>query len=253
MNLEEIIRHAQTLDESMGSLEKLYQYLLERFDLNRPIERSFQKNGVLITFDGHSGAGKDTQMALLKKHIQKSDICTGHRVVELIQKRSDPFRQVPKYLWGHPELQSGRDCSLLLLTTGRKYFIYNTLLPLLEDQKTIVLQNRSYLSHTAYHVSNVDELSALIALSDFDPKPDLTFILECDVNTAYSRVVERSPQKGGMIYNNERTNYIERVKRNFRGLANLVPDLIFIDTSMEPIAIAQGIYQKVDSYLRQRK
>ena len=253
MDVEQIIRFAQSLDESGESIDRLYGYLLAQFGLKRPEERVFQRNSILITFDGHSGAGKDTQMALLKKHLQETAMYGGCRIVELVQKRSDPFRQVPKYLWAHPELQSSTDCSLLLLTAGRRYFMFNTLLPLLEDPNAVVLQNRSYLSHLAYHAQGVDELPLLISLSDFDPRADLAFVLECDINTAYARVVRRSPEKGGVIYSNEKPEYIERVKINFRGLAGLVTGLVFIDTSDKPELVAQRISQKADGYFQQRK
>ena len=93
----------------------------------------------------------------------------------------------------------------------------------------------------------------LITLSDFDPTPDLAFVLECDTDVAYSRVISRSPQKGGMIYKNERRDYIEKVKRNFRELATLVDELVFIDTSNKPELIAQEISHTVDTYFHQRK
>ncbi len=253
MNFEKIIRFAQSLDNSRESLEGIYVHLLDAFRLERPEEHEFQRNGALITFDGHSGAGKDTQIVLLKKHMQETDMYDGYRIVELVQKRNNPFRQVPKYLWAHPEIQLETDCSQLLLTAGRRYFVYHTVLPLLEDPESIIILNRSYLSHVAYHASNMDELPALTALSDFDPNPDLAFVLECDVDTAYSRVIIRSPQKGGVVYKNERPDYIERVKGNFRGLATLVNGLVFVDTSNKPELIAQEISQKVDTHFQKTK
>ena len=59
MNIENVIRFAQSLEESRESIDRLYEFLLIHFELERPEEREFQKNGFLITFDGHGGAGKD--------------------------------------------------------------------------------------------------------------------------------------------------------------------------------------------------
>lgn len=252
MDFEKIIRFAQSLSESRGSVNKLYEYLLVQFELKKPEERNFQRNGVLITFDGHSGAGKDTQLALLKTHMQKRAYC-GYKVFELIQKRNDPFRQASKYLWAHPEVQSEQDCSLLLLTSGRRYFVYHKVLPLLEDPRAVLILNRSYLSNVAYHAPNRGELPDLIKLSDFDPKPNIAFILECDTDVASLRVIRRAPEKGGIVYRNEMTGYINRVKENFRGLATLVDGLVFIDTSGKPESAAQEISKKADAYFNQRK
>lgn len=244
---------AQSLDNSRESIEKLYSYLLEVFGLERPPERDFQRNGKLITIDGHSGAGKDTQMQMLKEDMQKDDSYKNHNIITLIQKREDPFRQVAKYLWKYHELLSNGDCSFLLLTAGRKYFVHNSVLPQLEDPIDIIIQNRSYLSQIAYHAENVSELPNLLKLSDFDPKADLAFILECEIEIAYERIKRRSPEKGGIIYPNERPEYIARVKENFEKLAEHVNDLIFIETSGDPNSIAKKIKQKVDAYFKQRK
>jgi thymidylate kinase len=51
----------------------------------------------------------------------------------------------------------------------------------------------------------------------------------------------------------EKPDYIERVKRNFRGLASLVDGLVFVDTSNKPELVAQEVSQKVDAYFKQRK
>ncbi len=252
MNLEKIIRFAQSLDESKESVDRLYEFLLVQFKLEKPEVRSFQRNGILITFDGHSGAGKDRQMEILAEHMQKDQLYTLRNIIQLTQKREDPFRQVPKYLWAHPELRSDRGCSLLLLTAGRRYFTCQRLLPLLESPNVVVLQNRSYLSHVAYHAQSAEELPQLLSLADFDPQPDLPFVLHCDVDSAFERVIKRSPEKGRVVYANERPDYISRVKKNFEVLGNLVAGLIFIDTSSEVDFISKGIKDRVNQYFKVR-
>lgn len=248
MDIEKIIRFAQSLDESRESVDRLYEFLLVQFELEKPEERDFQRNGVLVTFDGHSGAGKDKQMELLSEHMQKEPLYKNRNIVQLIQKREAPFRQVPKYLWAHPDLKLDRDGSLLLLTAGRRYFTYHKLRPLIEDPNVVVLQNRSYLSHVAYHAQNTEELPHLLSLADFDPQADLPFVLHCDVDAAFERVIRRSPEKGGVVYPNERPDYTLRVKRNFEGLGNLVAGLVFIDSSGEIETISNGIKNRVDKY-----
>jgi len=173
-------------------------------------------------------------------------------IVQLTQKREDPFRQVPKYLWAHQELRSDMDCSLLFLTAGRRYFTYQKLLPLLENPEIVVLQNRSYLSHIAYHAQTIDELPQLLSLADFDPQSDLPFVLHCDVDSAFARVIKRSPEKNGLIYLNEKPDYTAIVKRNFEGLGKLIAGLIFIDTSGKIEPILKEIKDKVDPYFRGR-
>ncbi|MBU0461324.1 MAG: hypothetical protein KJ574_01925, partial [Nanoarchaeota archaeon] len=162
MNLESIVKFAQSLNYSEEDAERLYELLLVSFDLKRPPERPiaspFRKEGILITFDGHSGAGKDTQIDMLAKHIQEDRRYKGYQIIKLVQKRNDPFRQVSKYAWAHPEIAPDAKSSFLLLTAGRRYFVYNQILPLLEDPTNIILQNRSHLSHIAYHASSTERV-----------------------------------------------------------------------------------------------
>ena len=119
-----------------------------------------------------------------------------------------------------------------------------------ENPNVVVLQNRSYLSHIAYHAQTIDELPQLLSLADFDPQSDLPFVLHCDVDAAFARVIRRSPEKSGVVYANEQPEYTLRVKRNFEGLGKLIAGLVFIDTSGEIDTISKGIKDKVDQYFR---
>jgi len=249
MDYEKIIRFAQFLDRTPESLDELYRFILRAFGIERPPGPRAERKGKLITFDGHSGAGKDTQMEILKEYMEKDGLYAGFNIIRLVQKRNDPFRQVSKYLWANPHLIAGdKDCSLMLLTVGRRYFVEHVVSQTLENPRNIIIQNRSYLSNIAYHASDVGELPVLLNLCDFDPKPDLPFILTCDTETAFERIRIRAPEKGGKIYPNEMPDYISRVKRNFEALGYLIEDLIFIDTSGDVGPIAQQIRNHVDGY-----
>ena len=220
---EEVISFTQSLNNSSESVERLYSFLLGMFEMERPLEKDYPKLGKLITVDGHSGAGKDTQIELLEQKLGADAFYQDYNIVMFVQKKQDPFRQVAKYLWQNHDMHPGNDCSILLLTAGRKHFVYSFLLPYLSDEQNLVIQNRSYLSQLAYHASNETELTELIKISDFDPVSNISFVLECETLIAYDRVMKRSPEKGGIIYPNEKPDYISRVKRNFKALGDLVP------------------------------
>ncbi|HUW30533.1 MAG TPA: hypothetical protein VM223_02875 [Planctomycetota bacterium] len=248
MDCEKAIRFAQSLDRSAESVEKLYGMLLKEFSLPRPPETPRERKGKLITFDGHSGTGKDTQLALLRDYMCSDHRYAGMNVVPLVQKRSDPFRQVVKALWENRELLDD-DCSFLLLTAGRRFFVYGTVLPRLEDARNVILQNRSYLSHVAYCARDTSEIPSLLAVCNFDPVADLPFVLGCDIDAAFGRVVKRSPEKGGVIYPNERPDYTARVKSNFNALAGLVDGLRQINTTGPAEGVAAMIRGCLDGLL----
>jgi thymidylate kinase len=249
ITFKEIIRFAKKLDNSEKAVELLYKYALEKLDLDNPKEKDLTKKGTLITFDGHSGAGKDTQIALLEKHVKENYLYCDKNIITLVQKQN-PFKQVSKYLWQNNNISEDNNCSLLLLTAGRKYFTYNTLLPALREENSIIISNRSYLSNLAYHASNTQNLLKLLPLAYFDIEADLKFVLECDTKIAYSRVMKRSPEKSGIIYANERPEYINRVKKNYKQLSKFVKNMIFIDTSSDAQSINNNICSYVDNYFQ---
>jgi thymidylate kinase len=252
MDLEKIVRFAQSLGNSEESMDCLYPYLLGCFGMEHPPDRSFQRRGVLITFDGHSGAGKDTQIRMLSASMRQDSLYSGSNITELVLKKKDPFRQVSKFLWSNPQLLAEGDCSFLLLSAGRKYVVCSAVLPLLEDCRTVLLQNRSYLSHLAYCAAGVGELGSLLAVTGYDVTADLPFILECDVAVAYERVMRRSPEKGCIIYPNERPAYMEKVKKNFQHLYSITDGVLPIETSGAVGDIAAKIKSCVDDYFMKR-
>lgn len=253
MEFEPMIRFAQSLDYSRDSIQRLYEFLLKSFAMAKPPEITHDRKGTLITFDGHSGSGKDTHIGILRDYLAQNASYGRFRVVDLVQKKSNPFRHASKYLWANPHLLCDGDCSFLLLTAGRKYFVETMVLPLLEDSTNIVIQNRSHLSHIAYHASDLEELPALLDLSYFDPHADVPFVLVCDTTDAFERVKKRSPTKNGIIYPNEMPAYISRVTKNFEELRKHVNNLVFVDTSCQIDESVRQIRDHVDTYFTRRQ
>jgi len=252
ITFEEIILFSKKLDNSKKSVELLYEYTLEKLKLDKPEEKEFTKKGKLITFDGHSGAGKDTQITLLEKYLKENYLYRDKNIITLVQKQN-PFKQVSKYLWQHNDINEDNNCSLLLLTAGRKYFTYNALSPSLEEENSIIISNRSYLSNLAYQAPNSKNIVTLLPLAYFDIEADLKFVLECNTNIAYSRIMKRSPEKSGIIYSNERPEYINRVKKNYKQLSKFIDKIIFIDTSSDAQNINNTICSYVDNYFHNKK
>ena len=248
MDYGKIIRFAQSLDVTPEAAERIYDVLLDEFGLERPLETPREKKGVLITFDGHSGAGKDTHIGMLGDYMNAAPGYNKLNMINLVQKREDPFRQVPKFLWANREEFEGKDPSFMLQTAGRRYFVHSKLCPLLEHPNNIVLQNRSYLSNVAYCAYDEVEIPGMLELCGFDPNADLPFVLECGNDAAFERVRKRAPEKGGVIYPNELPEYTSRVRGSFHVLSRLVGGLLFIDTNCAPHTVAQEIRGHVDRF-----
>ena len=118
---DEIIRFARGLTLRPKAVDDLHDVLCETFSVPHPPRASAGPQGRLITFDGHSGTGKDTQIALLKQRIEA--VHPHLRVECVILKRCDPFRTVSKRLWEAGSGEADAVASFLLVSAGRKHAI----------------------------------------------------------------------------------------------------------------------------------
>jgi radical SAM protein with 4Fe4S-binding SPASM domain len=233
-----------------GFPEALYHAALAEVGLTCPPAWSGVKQAFLVTFDGPSGVGKDTQLCLLHRQLRQDE--GGHRrVVRANLKHLDPFRLLLKHLWESPEFEDRRELVFGLLACARRYALDALLGRWLSDPQTIILQNRSFLSHVAYHVATPSELDQWLGRCAFDPRADLPLLLDCDTALASARVRQRSPEKGNRIHPNEQPDFILCVQRNFAALQNRMPSLVRIDTGSEPESVAAEIARIVGQRLAQ--
>lgn len=239
-DFETAIRFASSLEPTSESADLLYGHVLRLFSLDPPAQRKHSRVGTLVTLDGHSGAGKDAQASLLVRALGRR----GVPARALALKRHDPFRALAKYLWRHPELIERNDPSFLLLTCGRRFAVFDVVLPA-HESPGFVVQVRSYLSHVAYHGESRAHMQQLLALCEHDPFADHALVLECDVDVAFARVVERAPTKGGVIYPNEERPFIARTRESFRRLSESLPNIAFCDASHDVEVVARDVGRAV--------
>lgn len=243
-----IIRKAQEFPLTKSGLNELYKELAEMFSLAKNIEDSSYA-GLLITFDGHSGAGKDTQIELLQKKIEK---IKKIKVSALSLKRCNVFHLAIKYYWQNKTSFPGQEVAFALNACGRRNTIYTHLIPLLREG--VVIMNRSVFSPAAYRAKNAEEAEMLLRITEeWDPVPDIAFILECDTDRAFERIKRRAPQKGNIIYENETPAFINRSKRVFAGLAKDKSYCRVIDANGEREEVSNEIWIQTERMLNKWK
>ncbi|MBQ9755139.1 MAG: dTMP kinase [Lentisphaeria bacterium] len=207
------------------------------------------KNGKFITFEGPEGAGKSTQLRLLAEELRSR----GFEVVTTREPGGTPLaellRNILKTHQGtetlHPETE------LLLMEAARSQHAREVILPALE-RGAVVLCDRFYDSTTAYQgaARNIDT-SLIAELNIFAAafrKPDLTLILDLDIESGFRRAGKRQETAGEYDrFEAENRSFHSRVREGFHAIAAKEPQRVrIIDAEGTPEEVAARIRSAAD-------
>ena len=178
--------------------------------------------GLFITFEGIDGCGKTTQIEMLSSDLQKEGIpfvlirepggtSIGEKIRTILLDKAN----------------SGMDerTELLLYEAARAQIVKEKIIPELESGK-VVICDRFYDSTIAYqgYARGLDlqEIDFLNNWSAAGIKPDITFLLDLDEETAYRRRHGRSDEEdrleaeGLLFMKKVRDGYLSRSKEDAR-------------------------------------
>ncbi len=207
------------------------------------------KNGKFITFEGPEGAGKSTQLRLLAEELRSR----GLEVITTREPGGTPLaellRNILKTHQGtetlHPETE------LLLMEAARSQHAREVILPALE-RGAVVLCDRFYDSTTAYQgaARNIDT-SLIAELNIFAAafrKPDLTLILDLDIESGFRRAGKRQETAGEYDrFEAENRSFHSRVREGFHAIAAKEPQRVrIIDAEGTPEEVAARIRSAAD-------
>jgi dTMP kinase len=206
--------------------------------------------GAFITFEGSEGCGKSTQVKRLAARLELAGVPTlitrepggtaiGEKIRDLLQFAPESFAMTP-------------ETEVLLFEASRAQLVRETIQPALE-KGTVVISDRFSDSTTVYQgVARKlapDIVETLNAFAIGRARPDLTFILDVDVETARNRLLRRvRPVAVKDRMEEEPIEFYERVCQGYRELAKREPDrFIIIDGAQAPDAIEDRIWTAVES------
>lgn len=209
--------------------------------------------GAFITFEGSEGCGKSTQVKRLAARLEKAGVRTfitrepggtpiGEKIRDLLQFAPESFAMTP-------------ETEVLLFEASRAQLVRETIQPALE-QGTVVLSDRFFDSTTVYQgvarKLSPEIVAALNAFAVGDARPDVTFILDVDVETARARLLRRvRPVQVKDRMEEEPVEFYERVCQGYRELAKREPDrFVLLDGAQSPDAIAEQIWKAVSDRLK---
>jgi dTMP kinase len=181
-----------------------------------------------ITFEGSEGCGKSTQVGLLASRLMKGNVpllvtrepggtAIGEKIRHLLQFAPESVVMTP-------------ETELLLFEASRSQLVREVIQPAL-DRGTVVISDRFADSTTVYQgVARRLDHEMVGHMNSFAVGkcwPDLTFLLDIDVETACARMMRRVRPVGGIDrMEQEPINFYEAVCTAYRELAARDPDRI---------------------------
>lgn len=175
--------------------------------------------GLLISFEGMEGAGKTTQIELLKAEFEKKGmkaLCPREPGGTNISEQIREVVLSPK----NKEMEFTTEVLLFMSARAQLYFEY--IIPALEKNK-IVLCDRSSDSSLVYQGMvrgfGREKIENLNDLATGKTYPQLTFLLDIEPKKAFERILkvrelDRIEKEGIDFHNKVRNAYIQIAKEN---------------------------------------
>lgn len=178
----------------------------------------------LIVFEGIDGSGKTTLSRLLLSYLQEKKL----KVVWL--------REPGNSKWGREirELANVRENipiekELEYFIQDRKWNVEKNILPALKENKIVIL-DRYYFSTACYQGARGLDIEEIIERNlEFAPVPDMTFIIDVDVDTALKRIRGNRHRQVRLFENRD---FLQKVRQNYLKLRN---DHIYIIDGQPPL------------------
>ncbi len=173
------------------------------------------KKGLFITFEGIDGCGKTTQIKLLKETLEKQ----GEKVLLTREPGAKGLGEKLREILLNYEGEVSSNCESFLFLADRAQHIDTIIRPAI-DTGYIVICDRHTDSTVAYQgygrKLDLEQIHYLNNIATNGIKPDLTFILDIDVETSIQRIGnarDRMESSGIDFFNCVREGYIEISKQ----------------------------------------
>ncbi|MEP6755936.1 MAG: dTMP kinase [Chthonomonadales bacterium] len=199
--------------------------------------------GLFITFEGVEGAGKTTQIQLLRQTLES----TGRRVLATRCPGGDAVAEEIRDVLLKADSPVEPHAELLLFLAARSQVTARVIRPQLEDG-VIVLMDRYIDSTTVYqgHARGID-LKAVRQMNLFATgglQPDLTMVLDLDPERGLARQMDRNRMEA------ESLEFHRMVRAGYLAEAAEYPDRIrILDGSQTAEALQKEIFAMLEPLL----
>lgn len=198
--------------------------------------------GKFIVFEGLDGAGKSTQILLLKEWLHSHYRIPSEQILTTRQPGGTGLGRYIKRLLLSPDVEPPSSMAELLLFAGdRSQHMELIVLPALNEGK-IVICDRYIYSTVAYQGYgrglDLEKIHLLNEISCLGIKPDLAFFLNIDTVVGFNRIVQREKDRMEVMSD----DFYQRVRDGFLSQ----PELIEIDANKDVAGVMKQITNYVD-------
>lgn len=163
-----------------------------------------------IVFEGIDGSGKTTISKMLLSHLKER----GEDVVWMREPSDSVWGQKIRELAEHKDAIPIED-ELNYFINDRKLNVKENILPALESGKRVIL-DRYFFSTACYQGARGLDMDEILKINrSFAPEPDITFLIDVDVDTALSRI-SRGRKTTVKLF--EKKEFLQKVRENYLNL-----------------------------------
>lgn len=196
---------------------------------------------LFIVIDGIDGAGKTTQVNLLKRYLESKNLKI---FITSEPTKSEHGKEIEQLLRKKQASKIKKEKWLELFTLDRKEDLKKIRSAL--DEGKIVICDRYYYSTLTYHL---DENEWQEYASQF-LAPDIIFILDCNEEIGLKRVKEKYSLTGEKKAFFEKKNILKKVRKKFLLLPNYLSDNIkILDSSRKIDEIFKDLKREIDNFI----
>jgi len=193
---------------------------------------------MFITFEGPEGGGKSTQIRLLAERLHDA----GHDVVTTREPGGTSIGdQIRDVLHNTANTDMSPTTELLLYSASRAQLVAEIIRPALAEGR-VVLCDRFADSSMAYQGYgrglDLEVLRELTAIATGGLEPELTFLLDLDVERGLGRRVERGEEMNRLDL--EAISFHQRVRDGYHTLAAADPTRWIIVDAEQPVESIQA-------------
>jgi dTMP kinase len=207
---------------------------------------------LFITFEGIDGSGKSTQMRMLGERLRAA----GKAVVENAEPGGTPIgMQIRRILLDAKNQELCPTAELLLYFASRAQAVDELVRPALAEGK-VVLSDRWTDSTLVYQGCGrglgVDTVLALDRIACRGLKPDLTLIVDIDLETSLERARARNTitESSETRMDEQSVEFHRKVRDAYHELAAHEPDRIrLVDGGASVEAVAEEVWNIVSRYV----